>query len=58
MAGILDSKSRILDAILTSEGRRQVAEGTFIVSCVTFTDADIAYIPDAVDGHVDAPSGP
>ena len=56
MAGILDSKSRILDAILTSEGRRQVAEGTFIVSCVTFTDADIAYIPDAVDGHVD-PTG-
>jgi len=56
MAGILNSKSRILDAILTSEGRRQTAEGTFLVSSITFTDADIAYIPDAVDGHVD-PTG-
>lgn len=53
MSGILDSKSRMIDAILTAEGRRQMAEGTFVVSYVTFTDADVAYEYDPVDGHVD-----
>lgn len=53
MAGILDSKSRIIDAILTSEGRRQLAEGTFTVSYATFTDAGVAYVPDADAGHED-----
>lgn len=56
MSGILDSKSRIIDAIITSEGRRQLAERTFNVAYVTFTDADVAYIPDAEKGHVD-PAG-
>lgn len=56
MAGILDSKTRVIDAILTSEGRRQMGEGTFRVSFVTFTDADVAYIPDSSAGHVD-PAG-
>lgn len=51
--GILDSKSRILDAILTVEGRRQMAEGTFDVSYATFTDTDMFYESDAVEGHVD-----
>ena len=45
MSGILDSKSRIIDAIITSEGRRQLAERTFKVAYVTFTDAD----GDAID---------
>ena len=56
MAGILDSKSRVLDVILTAEGRRQMAEGTFVVSYVTFTDREVAYQADSVDGHVD-PTG-
>lgn len=56
MSGILDSKSRIIDAIITTEGRRQIAERTFNVSYVTFTDADVAYIPDSQHGHVD-PAG-
>jgi hypothetical protein len=56
MSGILDSKSRIVDALITNEGRRQLAAGTFKVSYVTFTDADVAYIPDADAGHVD-PAG-
>jgi len=51
--GIIDSKSRIMDVILTSEGRRQMAEGTFRVSFATFSDSDVAYKADAVDGHVD-----
>jgi len=53
MTGILDSKSRIIDAILTSEGRRQMAEGTFQVSYATFSDAGVSYTPDAGDGHED-----
>jgi len=56
MSGILDSKSRIIDAILTSEGRRQMAEGTFEVSYVTFTDSGVSYVPDLMDGHQD-PTG-
>lgn len=53
MSGILDNKSRMIDAILTSEGRRQMAEGDFKVSYVTFADADVAYEYDPVTGHVD-----
>lgn len=53
MSGILDSRSRIIDAILTSEGRRQMAQGTFEVSYVTFTDSGVSYIPDLVNGHQD-----
>lgn len=53
MSGILDKKSRILDAILTIEGRRQMAEGTFEVSYVTFSDFGVNYIPDDEEGHVD-----
>lgn len=51
--GILEGKSRILDSILTTEGRRQLAEGTFNVSFATFTDTDMSYESDAVEGHVD-----
>jgi len=53
MSGILDKKSRILDAILTVDGRRQMAEGTFEVSYVTFTDTGVSYVPDSVNGHED-----
>lgn len=56
MSGILDSKSRIIDAILTSEGRRQIAEDTFNVSYVSFTDADVVYEVDKEVGHVDPTS--
>jgi len=51
--GILDNKTRILDAILTAEGRRQIAEGTFNVTHVTFEDGSMVYQPDADEGHVD-----
>jgi len=51
--GILDSKTRILDAVLTVEGRRQLSEGTFKVSFATFTDNDVFYEADAEEGHVD-----
>lgn len=53
MSGILDNKSRVIDAILTQEGRRQMAEGTFSVNYATFTDAHVVYEPDEQEGHVD-----
>ena len=53
MSGILDNKSRVIDAILTSEGRRQMAEGNFVVKYATFTDRSVVYQPDEVEGHVD-----
>jgi hypothetical protein len=53
MSGILDSKSRIIDAILTTEGRRQMAEDTFEISYATFTDAGVSYVTDKIDGHQD-----
>jgi hypothetical protein len=56
MSGILDSKSRIIDAILTVEGRRQMAEGTFEISYATFSDLGVSYIPDPVNGHDDPTS--
>jgi hypothetical protein len=53
MSGILDSKSRILDAIVTVEGRRQIAAGTFNVAFATFSDADVQYITSPSEGHLD-----
>jgi hypothetical protein len=53
MSGILDKKSRIIDAMLTSDGRRQMAEGTFEISYVTFTDSGVSYELDAENGHQD-----
>ena len=46
MAGILDSKSRILDVILTELGRDQMNRGEFEVSFVTFSDAGTEYVDD------------
>lgn len=56
MSGILDSKSRIIDAVITSQGKRQLADGKFDISYVTFEDAWVAYSPDKQFGHED-PTG-
>jgi len=53
MSGILDSKTRILDAAVTAEGRRQLAEGTFSVTYASFSDAEVVYTPDEIEGHID-----
>ena len=53
MSGILDNKSRVIDAILTSEGRRQMADGNFVVKYATFTDRSVVYQLDEDEGHVD-----
>ena len=46
MAGILDSKSRVLDVILTRLGREQMARGEFEISFATFSDKAVQYKDD------------
>ena len=43
MAGILDAKSRVVDFILTNEGRRQVRNGDLKIEYASFTDRDTFY---------------
>lgn len=54
MSGILDNKSRIMDTIVTLEGRRQMAEGKLRIEYVSFTDNAAFYDPDVVSGSADA----
>lgn len=54
MSGILDSKTRIMDVVLTLEGRRQLAAGKFVPQFVSFTDRHTFYEKDAASGADDA----
>lgn len=54
MSGILDKKSRIIDVLLTNEGRRQLALGDMRIEYVAFTDAGSYYSADVVSGSSDA----
>jgi hypothetical protein len=54
MSGILDSKSRVLDTVITTEGRRQLALGGIDVQYVTFTDGGTFYRADVASGSQDA----
>jgi hypothetical protein len=54
MSGILDSKTRIMDVIMTLEGRRQLAAGKFVPQFASFTDGAVFYAKDAVSGSDDA----
>lgn len=54
MSGILDSKTRIMDTIVTLEGKRQLAQGGINVQYLSFTDGTAFYSPDAVSGSQDA----
>jgi hypothetical protein len=54
MAGILDNKSRIMDTIITQQGRKNIAEGEQLnISFVGFTDGNTFYQADAVSGSDD-----
>lgn len=46
--GILDSKQRIFDTILTEEGRKQLAEGTLRATFYSFTDSGAIYNEDTI----------
>lgn len=54
MSGLLDSKSRVLDTVLTVEGRRQLSQGGIDIAYVSFTDSATFYRGDAVSGSQDA----
>jgi len=54
MSGILDNRQRVMDTIVTLEGRRQIADGKLRVEYVSFTDAAVFYEIDAVSGSADA----
>ena len=43
MAGLLDPKSRILDSIITEEGRRQIINGGMKIRFATFSDIGCQY---------------
>lgn len=43
MSGVLDSKKRILDVVLTEIGREQMNRGEFNVSFVSFSDKGVVY---------------
>lgn len=52
--GILDQKKRILDTIITEEGRRQLGAGEFQIKFVAFSDKSTFYEADLVSGSTDA----
>jgi hypothetical protein len=54
MSGILDNKQRIIDTVITTEGRRQLALGGIDIKYVTFTDGATFYKADLVSGSQDA----
>jgi len=55
MAGILDSKSRIIDVVITDQGRRQISSGQMRIEYATFTDLGSFYSGDE-DGVIDDPT--
>jgi hypothetical protein len=54
MSGILDSKSRVIDTVITTEGRRQLAMGGIDIQYVSFTDGATFYKADVASGSQDA----
>lgn len=54
MAGILDNKKRIMDTIVTQEGRRQLSSGKFTIKYASFTDGNVFYEADLSAGTSDA----
>jgi hypothetical protein len=53
MAGILNKKERIMDVIVTREGRRQMTDGNLRATFASFTDNMAFYEKDAVSGSTD-----
>lgn len=54
MAGILDNKERIIDSIITLEGRRQIVGGKLRVQFASFSDRYTFYQGDILSGSDDA----
>lgn len=54
MAGILDNKIRIMDVVVTEEGKRQMTSGKMRIEFATFTDSHTFYQGDIASGSDDA----
>lgn len=54
MSGILDNKSRVIDTVITNEGRRQLALGGVDIQYVSFTDGTAFYKEESTDVASDA----
>lgn len=54
MSGILDNKSRVMDTILTQEGKRQISSANLKIKYVSFTDSATYYKGDIVSGSANA----
>jgi len=54
MAGILNNKERILDSIVTLEGRRQIIGGKLKIEFASFSDRFTFYEADVASGSSDA----
>lgn len=54
MSGILDNKTRVLDTIVTVEGRRQLSQGGIDIAYVSFSDGATHYAADLASGSQDA----
>lgn len=54
MSGILDNKTRVIDTVITTEGRRQLAEGGIDIQYVSFTDGTAFYSKSSEGGAEDA----
>lgn len=52
--GILDSKKRIFDTIITEEGRKQLGVGEFDIKFAAFSDKFAFYEEDVASGSADA----
>jgi len=56
MSGILDTKKRIMDSIITLAGKRQMASGRLRFEFASFTDSGTFYEEDVASGSSDASS--
>ena len=54
MSGFLDSKTRIIDTIITQEGKRQLASGKMQIKFATYTDGASFYQKSVASGSTDA----
>ncbi len=54
MAAILDNKTRVMDVVVTSEGKRQIGSGDFKIAYATFTDRHTYYDKSSISGSYDS----
>ena len=53
MSAILDNKTRVMDVVVTREGKRQLVTGEFKISYATFTDKHTFYDRNSISGSFD-----